>query len=110
MARGKKSCQSCGMPLKYDKNGPALEIDGTPSEKYCSNCYKDGEFVCKDCKIGDIQKKNGDVMKKMHYPNFLIKYFNKRVSKLERWQTKEIEENKLETTVEFNEIDNLDLE
>lgn len=99
MAKKNKICQSCGMPLKYDKTGPALENDGTPSKKYCSKCYKDGEFIFKDCKVEDIQKKNGDVMRKMHYPNFLIKHFNKRIPKLERWQ-----EN-LKQTNKINEVE-----
>ena len=39
-----KFCQSCGMPL-----GPGAargtESDGSPSDDYCSYCYKDGKFA-----------------------------------------------------------------
>lgn len=39
-----KFCQSCGMPL-----GPGTahgtEADGSPSEDYCSYCYKEGSFA-----------------------------------------------------------------
>lgn len=39
-----KFCQSCGMPL-----GPGAargtEADGSPSDDYCSYCYKDGKFA-----------------------------------------------------------------
>ena len=37
-------CQSCYMPLSsLEKFG--TEYDGTPSEDYCTHCYKNGEFT-----------------------------------------------------------------
>lgn len=81
----KKICQSCGMSLKKDKNGPAKEKDGSPSEKYCSNCYKDGEFSCPKCSVEDMQNKNKEVMKQKHFPNFMINMYNKKLPELERW-------------------------
>jgi Putative zinc ribbon domain len=38
-------CQSCGFPLKKDKNGGGSEKDGTISKKYCSMCYENGAFL-----------------------------------------------------------------
>ncbi|BDV03705.1 MAG: transcriptional regulator [Candidatus Hepatoplasma scabrum] len=81
----KKICQSCGMPLKKDKNGPAKEKDGSPSEKYCSNCYKNGEFTCPKCTVEDIKNKNKEEMKKRHFPNFMVNMYNKKLPELERW-------------------------
>lgn len=81
-------CQSCGMPLRNDKNGPALEKDGTTSDIYCSNCYKEGEFTCPNCTTEDMMKKNEKIMKEMHLPKFLIKAFNKKIPKLDRWNEK----------------------
>ncbi len=40
-----KFCQSCGFPLKNDKNGGGSELDGTISKKYCSMCYQNGQFL-----------------------------------------------------------------
>lgn len=80
-----KICQSCGMPLKRDKNGPAKEKDGSPSEKYCSYCYKNGEFTCPNCTVKDLQDKNAEAMKQKHFPKFMINSYNKKLPELERW-------------------------
>jgi hypothetical protein len=40
-----KFCQSCGFPLKKDKNGGGTEKDGSRSSMYCSMCYENGEFL-----------------------------------------------------------------
>ena len=40
-----KFCQSCGFPLKKDKNGGGTNADGSISEKYCSMCYANGAFL-----------------------------------------------------------------
>lgn len=40
-----KFCQSCGFPLKNDKNGGGTEKDGSLSKTYCSMCYQKGEFL-----------------------------------------------------------------
>ena len=37
-------CQSCGMPLAPD-TALGTEADGSPSQDYCSYCYKDGKFT-----------------------------------------------------------------
>jgi len=38
-------CQSCGYPLKKDKQGGGTEQDGSKSSKYCSMCYANGTFL-----------------------------------------------------------------
>jgi hypothetical protein len=40
-----KVCQSCGFPLKKDKKGGGSKKDGSVSQKYCSMCYEQGEFL-----------------------------------------------------------------
>lgn len=37
-------CQSCGMPFFKDEHH-GTEADGSPSEDYCSWCYKDGHWI-----------------------------------------------------------------
>ena len=50
-----KQCQSCGMPLSKDSGGGGTERDGRKSETYCSLCYRDGEFIGKDCSVAQMQ-------------------------------------------------------
>lgn len=37
-------CQCCGMPFFTDKDH-AVNPDGTPSQDWCADCVKDGEFM-----------------------------------------------------------------
>ena len=37
-------CQSCGMPF-YQEKDHGTEADGSPSEEFCSWCYRDGAFL-----------------------------------------------------------------
>jgi hypothetical protein len=41
------SCGSCGMPLERPENA-GTETDGTPSDRYCTHCYRNGAFVDPD--------------------------------------------------------------
>ena len=45
------------MPLSKDPSGKCggTEKDGTISTMYCSLCYKNGEFVGKDCTVPQMQ-------------------------------------------------------
>ena len=40
-----KFCQSCGFPMKKGKKGGGSNADGSISDKYCSMCFEDGEFL-----------------------------------------------------------------
>ena len=40
-----KFCQSCGFPMKKDKNGGGNNADGSLSDTYCSMCYANGAFL-----------------------------------------------------------------
>lgn len=63
MSKSYKQCQSCGMPLKKDKNGGGSEKDGTLSKMYCSSCYQEGVFKNPNMTMEDMQKLVGDVLK-----------------------------------------------
>lgn len=83
-----KNCQSCGMPLKSDKNGGGTEKDGSKSLLYCSLCYVNGEF--QNPEIDTAEKMQGFVkqkMKSMGFPGFLAGIFTKGIPKLQRWKT-----------------------
>jgi hypothetical protein len=49
-------CQSCGMPLKMDKNNSG-------SEMYCSSCYQNGAFKNPNITLEEMQNLVDDVLK-----------------------------------------------
>ncbi len=82
-----KFCQSCGFPLKKDTKGGGTEKDGSTSNKYCSMCYSQGNFLTPSeidtaAKMQDfcIQEMKNDGM------NGLFAWLATRsIPKLERW-------------------------
>ncbi|MDR0790784.1 MAG: zinc ribbon domain-containing protein [Bacteroidales bacterium] len=86
MEKTYKMCQSCGMPLKKDPNGGGTEKDGSKSNKYCSYCYKDGEFA-QQCTAKEMQDFCVDMMhKQMKMPKFVAKFLCHNIPQLERWK------------------------
>lgn len=81
-----KVCQSCSMPLDKDKNGGGTNVDGSKSDKYCSYCYADGEFVAKDITAEEMQEYVKSKLKSMGFPGFMAGMLTKGIPKLERWQ------------------------
>jgi len=84
--KSNKTCQSCGMPLKKDPNGGGTEKDGSKSEKYCSYCYQNGEFVAPDITVDEMQTLVIEKLKELKFPGFMAKMFAKAIPKLERWR------------------------
>lgn len=83
-----KSCQSCGMPKSKDTGNGGTEKDGSKSEKYCSYCYKDGEFFMK-YEIDTAQKMQKmciKMMKKEGMNGTLAWLFTRGIPRLERWK------------------------
>lgn len=88
MEKTYKMCQSCGMPMKKDPCGGGTEKDGTKSKKYCSYCYKDGEFTMKGT-AKEMQEFCTNMMtKQMHMPKFIAKFLCHNIPNLERWKNK----------------------
>ncbi|MFO1435359.1 MAG: zinc ribbon domain-containing protein [Gammaproteobacteria bacterium] len=83
-----KCCQSCGMPKKMDKGNGGSEKDGSKSEKYCSYCYKDGEFFMKDeiKTAKDMQHMCIKMMKKQGMNGVLAWIMTRGIPRLERWK------------------------
>ncbi len=84
-----KFCQSCGMPLAKDENSGGTEKDGSKSEKYCSYCYKNGEFV--DGGISDVKEYQEhviEIMKKNGMNGILVWILTRVIPGLERWKKK----------------------
>ena len=82
-----KFCQSCGMPLKQDPKNGGTETDGSKSQKYCSFCYVNGEFLspkiktAKEMQIFCIEK-----MREQGMPKFIAWIFTRTIPRLERWK------------------------
>jgi hypothetical protein len=85
-----KFCQSCGYPLKKDKNGGGTNADGSISEKYCSMCYEGGEFLSplEIDTAEKFQKYCIQEMKKDGMNSFMAWMLTRGIPKLERWQEK----------------------
>ncbi len=83
-----KFCQSCGFPMEKDENGGGTEKDGSLSNKYCSMCYRDGDFLTP--KEIDNPKKMQDFcigeMRKSGFNGFLAWLATRGIPKLERWK------------------------
>ncbi len=83
-----KFCQSCGFPLKKDKKGGGSEKDGTISNKYCSMCYENGEFLTPpeiDTAV-KMQKFCIQEMKKSGINGLFAWLATRSIPKLERWR------------------------
>jgi hypothetical protein len=81
MAR--QMCQSCGMPLKDNNRG--TEANGDTSEKYCTYCYREGEFTWKDATADQMQIYCTGILMKKHWPGFMAKFMTHNIPKLDRW-------------------------
>ena len=57
----------CGMPLSIDPGSAGTECDGRKSQTWCSLCYKGGDFVGKNCTVGQMQDLVEQEMKKQGY-------------------------------------------
>ena len=88
MEKSYKNCQSCGMPMKRDKNGGGTKADGTKSMMYCSKCYELGKFKNLDMTVTEMQSLVRDKLKEFGFPGFVAGWFTKGIPKLERWKYK----------------------
>ena len=85
-----KFCQSCGFPLKKDKDGGGSEKDGSISKKYCSMCYKEGVFLTPP-EINTAEKMQVfciNEMKKDGMNGIIAWLATRGIPKLERWRNR----------------------
>jgi hypothetical protein len=83
-----KFCQSCGFPLKKDTKGGGTEKDVSISNKYCSMCYENGEFLS-PVEIDTPEKMQKfciQEMKKSGINSFMAWLATRPIPKLERWK------------------------
>ncbi|MEI7473809.1 MAG: zinc ribbon domain-containing protein [bacterium] len=78
-------CQSCGIPMEQAVYGTLG--DGTLSDKYCSYCFIDGNFVNEDITLDEMIEKVCSIMQdKMKMSSFQAKFIAKTfIPQLERW-------------------------
>lgn len=83
-----KFCQSCGYPLKKDEKGGGSNADGSISDKYCSMCYENGEFLNPPeiDTAAKFQKYCIEQMKKDGMNGILAWLLTRGIPKLGRWK------------------------
>lgn len=82
-------CQSCGMPLRDDKNWGWTEKDGNISKMYCSSCYENGEFKNPSMTLKEMQKQIDHILKhEMQWWKICRYVAVRQIPKLERWKEK----------------------
>ena len=86
-----KFCQSCGYPMKKDKQGGGTEKDGSHSAMYCSMCYENGRFLS-PAEVDTAEKMQRFCiaqMKKSGMNGLLAWLATRTIPRLERWKKKE---------------------
>jgi hypothetical protein len=82
-----KFCQSCGMPMDKDPGKGGTEKDGSKSAKFCSLCYRDGEFLAKDVDTAEkMQKLCIEKMTEQGMNKFVAWILTRGIPRLERWK------------------------
>jgi hypothetical protein len=81
-------CQSCGYPLKKDKQGGGTEKDGSISPKYCSMCYANRAFLSPPevDTAAKMQQFCIREMKKAGMNGFFAWLATRPIPRLERWR------------------------
>lgn len=77
----KVDCESCGMPFSKD-------VGMRENEKYCSNCFKNGEFSYKGTDAKEFQKLCIEGMRKKGMPFVFAWIFSRMIPNLPRWKNK----------------------
>ena len=77
-----KYCQSCGMPLSKDP------VQDGKSKKYCSYCYKNGDFTWKEGDVHAFQEHCRKIMVDQGFNRFFAWLFTRNFKRLERWKNK----------------------
>lgn len=86
MEKKYKMCQSCSMPLNKDPKGGGTNADGAISNKYCSLCYVDGNFVNPDWTAQQMKTFVRDKLVEGGTPKFFASLMSMGIPRLERWK------------------------
>ena len=88
MNTANKFCQSCGFPMKRDKQGGGSNTDGSISNKFCSMCFENGKFLspAEADTASKFQKYCIQEMKKDGMNGAFAWLATRGIPKLERWK------------------------
>lgn len=75
------------MPLSKDRNGGGTNADGSKSDKYCSLCYQDGQFLQPDFTATQMQEFCIRQLRKQGMPAMMAWLFTRSIPRLERWRS-----------------------
>lgn len=79
-------CQSCGMPFFQEKDR-GTEADGSPSEEFCSWCYRDGAFLEDETLEELIERCAPGMAESCHItPDEAVSFMGALLPTLERWR------------------------
>ena len=81
-----QKCQSCAMPMNKDPNGGGTNKDKSLSEKFCSFCYADGDFLWQGDNVRDYQKMVVDKMSENGWWRPIAWLATREIPRLERWK------------------------
>ena len=76
------------MPLQTKKAGDCRgsEVDGGRSDKWCSLCYANGQFVGADCTLQEMIQIVDDALKRENKSALMRWMARKQIPRLERWR------------------------
>ncbi len=86
MEKFDRFCQSCGMPMDQDPEKGGTNSDGSKSQKYCSYCYKDGNFIDNFTGPSEMVKFVKVKLKEMGYGPLKRWFYTSHIPQLERWK------------------------
>jgi len=74
------------MPFSKDENGGGTEADGSKSIRYCSHCYKKGQFTLPDITVQVMKARVKEKMAELGFSPIMAWFFTLNIPKLERWK------------------------
>ena len=86
MGKFDRFCQSCGMPMDKDPGKGGTDGNGSKTMKYCSYCYKDGNFADSFTEAGEMVAFVRDKLREMGYGPIRRWFYTSHIYQLERWK------------------------
>ncbi len=74
------------MPMEMDPGKGGTNEDGSTTQKYCSYCYKDGQFVDDFTSSKEMVKFVKEKLKEQGMPSWKRWMFTLHIPRLERWK------------------------
>lgn len=74
------------MPLAKDSEGGGTEVDGSKSPRFCSHCYRAGQFTLPDITVEQMRELVIAKLLRLHFPLPLAQLMTRHLHKLDRWK------------------------